>query len=196
MSDDSVGRIILSDPNTEHSFSREGTDKIVRPTGFTRVRARSQGVCFSPRLAEADKLAVTMAPGVETSCSALRRGGSGLIRELSVSLDEPPCSTLPTLLAGPPRSCNRRTPQPNRRTPLAAFTVSRAARASDPRRVSEHTDGHTRPSSAFEQVATLCTATTPDIATSSRTRRTQRVLHEERNARQRPAAGRESHRHH
>ena len=194
MSDDSVGRTILSDPNTEHSFSREGTDKIVRPTGFTRVRARSQGVCFSPRLAEAHKLATMTAPGVETSRSALGRSGSGLIRELPLCLDGPPCSTLPTLLAGLPRSCNRRTPQPNCRTPLAAFTVSRATRASDPRRVSEHTDGHTRPSSAFEQVATLRTATTPTNATS-RTRRTQRVPHEEGNARQRPAAGREPHRH-
>ena len=181
----------------EQLFSQKRrTDNTVRLSyGFTRVRARSQGVCFSPRLAEAEKLAVMTAPGVETSCSALRRGGSGLIRELLVSLDESPCSTLPTLLAGPPRSCNRRTPQINRRTPLAAFAVSRATRASDLRRVSEHTDGHARPSPAFEQVVTLRTATT-SINATSRTRRTQRVLHEERNARQRPAARREPHRHH
>ena len=184
----------MPDPNTiEHCF-QTGTGKSARPTGFTRVRARSQGVCFSSRLAEAHKLAVMTAPGVETSCSALRRGGSGLIRELIVSLDEPPCSTLPTLLTSPPRSCNRRTPQINRRTPLAVFTVSCPTRTNDPRRSSEHTDGHARPSPAFEQAATLRTATTP-TDTTSRTRRTQRVLHEERNARQRPAAGREPHRH-
>lgn len=171
------------------------TGQSVRPTGFTRVRARSQGVCFSPRLAEAEKLAARSAPGVETSPTALRRGGSGLFRELISCLDEPPCSTLPTLLAGPPRSCNRRTPQINRRLPFAAFTVSRTTCASDPRRVREHTDGHARPSPASEQVAKFHTAATP-TNTTSRTRRTQRVLHEERNAGQCPAAGREPHRHH
>ena len=157
------------------------------------MRARSEGVCFSLRLAEAHKLAAMTAPGVVTSCSALGRGGSGLNRELFVSHDRPPCSTSPTLLAGPPRSCNRRTPQTNCRTPLAVCIASRALRADDPRRVEQDTDGHARPSPAFEQVVTLRTATTPDIATSDRTRRTQRVLHEERNARQRLAARREPH---
>ena len=163
---------------------------IARRIGFTRVRARSQGVCVLPRSAVAEKLTAMMASEVVTSRSALGRGGSGLLREPTVSLGEPPCPALPTLLDGPLSSSDKRTMRPNRRTPLA---VSRVTRASESRRASQRSDGHARPSPAFEQVVTLRTATTPDIATSDRTRRTQRVLHEERNARQRLAARREPH---
>ena len=191
-----MGGTLLPDPEQHRTqFLKKTTDKFVRPTGFTRVRARSQGVCFLPRMAEADKPVAMTAPGVETSCSAFGRGGSGLIRELSVSLDKPPCSTLPTLLAGLPRSSHQRTPPPDCRTSLAVFTASRATRAGELRRANQDTDGPARPSPAFEQVATRRTATTLKDSTS-RTRRTQRVLHEERDARQRPATGRKPHRHH
>ena len=155
------------------------------------MRARSDGVCFLPRLAEAITPAAVMAPKVEASCSALRRGRSGQTCESSLILSEPPCSTLPTLLAGLPRSCNRRTPQPDCRSRIAASVDSRIARVNDLRHVNQNSDGRARPSSALEQVVSLRTAITPDIATIKRTRRTQRVLHEERNARQRLAAGRE-----
>lgn len=174
-----------------------GTGKSARPTtGFTRVRAPSQGVCVSSRPAEADKLSALTAPAVVTSHSALDREGSGLFREFAVSLDEPPCSTWPLLLAGLPRSCYRRTPQTNRRSLLAVSIASHAAGVSEARQVHRNMHGHACPSPASEQVVPLRTTTTTDIATSRRTRRTQRVLHEERNARQRPPAGREPHRHH
>jgi hypothetical protein len=108
-----------------------------------------------------------------------------------------PCSTLPTLLIGPPRSWNYRTPGPDRRTTLAAnWTFSNAARAADSRRNSRHSDGRFLPSPASEQVVNHRTATAPNIATSSRTRRPQRVQYEEGNARQCDAAGRKPHRHH
>ena len=195
-------------PQTSNTVSQEKTGKSARPTGFTRVRARSQGVCVSPRLAAAEKPAALTAPGVVTSRSALSRGGRRHSCEPSLSFDTSPCSTLPTLLIGPMRLCDPQSPQPNRRTPLASLFASsttrlaangeaeNAARADGPQQSCRRFDGHARPSLAFEQVATQRTATTPTNATSSRTRRTQRVLHEKRNARQCPAAGREPHRHH
>ena len=180
----------------EQLFSQKrATDNDVhRSYGFTRVRARSKGVCGSPRLAATDKFAAITAPGVLTS----REAKVSLVEPRSSILeDQPPCLTSPTLLIGPPRSWNHRTPDPDRRTTLAAnWTLSNAVRAADSRRDSRHSDERSRPSPAFEQVADHRTATASIIATSSRTRRPQRVLYEEGNARQCDAAGRKSHRHH
>lgn len=181
--------------NITQLFSQKRTaDNNVRhPYGFTRVRARSKGVCGSPRLAATDKFAAITAPGVLTS----REATVSLVEPRSSILEDPsPCLTSPTLLIGPPRSWNHRTPGLDRRTTLAAnWTFSNAVRAADSRRNSRHTDGHFLPSPAFEQVVNHRTATAPTIATSNRTRRPQRVLYEEGNARQCDAAGRKSHRH-
>lgn len=180
----------------EQLFSQKRTkdNDVRRPYGFTRVRARSKGVCGSPRLAATDKFAAITAPGVPTS----REATVSLVEPWSSILEDPsPCSTSPTLLIGPPRSWNHRTPDPDRRTTLAAnWTLSNAVRAADFRRDSRHSDERLRSSPAFEQVTDHRTATASIIATSSRTRRPQRVLYEEGNARQCDAAGRKPHRHH
>ena len=187
---------VRSRTTIEQLFSQKRTaDNDVRHSyGFTRVRARSKGVCGSPRLAATDKFAAITAPGVFTS----REAKVSLVEPRSSILeDQPPCSTSPTLLIGPPRSWNYRTPDPNRRTTLAAnWTLSNAVRAADSRRDSRHSDERLRPSPAFEQVTDHCTATAPIHDTSSRTRRPQRVLYEEGNARQCDAAGRKPHRDH
>lgn len=179
----------------EQLFSQKRpTDNDVRLSyGFTRVRARSKGVCGSPRLAATDKFAAITAPGVFTS----REAKVSLVEPWSSILEDPsPCSTSPTLLIGPPRSSNHRMPGPDRRTTLVAdWTFSNAVRAADSRRDSRLSDERLRPSPAFEQVTDLRTATASNIATSSRTRRPQRVLYEEGNARQCDAAGRKPHRH-
>lgn len=175
------------------SQKRMPDNDVRRPYGFTRVRARSKGVCGSPRLAATDKFAAITAPGVLTS----REAKVSLVEPWSSILeDQPLCSTSPTLLIGPPRSWNHRTPDPDRRTKLAAnWTFSNVVRAADSRRVSRHSDERLRPSPAFEQVTDLRTAAASNIATSSRTRRPQRVLYEEGNARQCDAAGRKPYRH-
>ena len=187
---------VRSRTTIEQLFSqkRKTDNDVRRPYGFTRVRARSKGVCGSPRLAATDKFAAITAPGVFTS----REAKVSLVEPRSSILEDPsPCSTSPTLLIGPPRSASHRTPDPDRRTKLAAnWTLSNAVRAADSRRVSRHSDERLRPSPAFEQVTDLRTAAASIIATSSRTRRPQRVLYEERNARQCDAAGRKPHRHH
>ena len=192
---------VRSRTTIEHLFSQKrATDNDVhRSYGFTRVRARSKGVCGSPRLAATDKfaavkLAAVTAPGVLTS----REAKVSLVEPRSSILeDQPPCSTSPTLLIGLPRSWNHRTPSPDRRTTLAAnWTLSNAVRAADSRRDSRHSDERLRPSPAFEQVTDHRTAAASIIATSNRTRRPQRVLYEEGNARQCDAAGRKPHRDH
>ena len=187
-------RLIANDHRTLFSQKRATDNDVRRSYGFTRVRARSKGVCGSPRLAATDKFAAITAPGVLTS----RETKVSLVEPWSSILEDPsPCSTSPTLLIGPPRSWNHQTPDPNRRTSLAAnWTLSNAVRAADSRRDSRHSDERLRPSPAFEQVTDLRTATASIIATSSRTRRPQRVLYEEGNARQCDAAGRKPHRHH
>ena len=187
---------VRSRTTIEQLFSQKrATDNdVCRSYGFTRVRARSKGVCGSPRLAATDKFAAITAPGVFTS----REAKVSLVEPRSSILEDPsPCSTSPTLLIGPPRSASHRTPDPDRRTKLAAnWTLSNAVRAADSRRVSRHSDERLRPSPAFEQVTDHCTATAPIHDTSSRTRRPQRVLYEEGNARQCDAAGRKPHRDH
>lgn len=213
------------------SQKRAADNDARRSYGFTRVRARSNGVCGSPRLAATGKFAVV-------KFAAVKAPGAMTSREPTVSLVEPrssiledssPCSTSPTLLIGLPRSFHKRMPQPYRRNWLAAWSTSRedrcmvfvsrgpeagepadppgnfvlaanstllnVVRAADSRRASRYSDGLSCPSPAFEQFADYGTAATPRDATSSRTRRPPRVLHEERNARQCDAAGRKPHRH-
>lgn len=176
------------------SQKRTADNDARRSYGFTRVRARYKGVCGSPRLAATNPFAAITAPGVLTS----REAKVSLVEPRSSILEDPsPCSISPTLLIGPPRSWNQRMPDPDRRTTLAMnWTFSNAVRAANSRRVSRHSDERLRPSPAFEQVTDLRTATASIIATSYRTRRPQRVLYEEGNARQCDAARRKPHRHH
>lgn len=161
------------------------------------MRARFQGITDSPKLVAALKASTTTVSKANVIRNANDRSGKRLSCDPSVSLDELPCLALPSLLAGPSRLLDRQTSRRDRRTSFAVSTVWHVPHASGIRRVIQRCDGHACPSSAIEQVATatLWMATVLSDATS-RTRRIQRVLHEEGNARQRPAARRESHCHH
>jgi hypothetical protein len=79
---------------------------------------------------------------------------------------------------------------------VAQRTLWNAVCAAEVRLVSQCSDGRARSSPTCEQFVDEFTAKVLIDATNSRTRRSQRVLHEERNARQRDAAGRKPHRHH
>ena len=149
--------------------------------------------------------------------TARRKLASGRRCHLLEAVDPTPCSTSTTPLAAPNRLSQQPTTGPLSRTTLVASPNSRlpgngtsgsqqacsatrrshraastpinAAHASELRGPSRFSDGRARPSSASEQVWTSRTVT------STRTRNQQRVLHEERDARQCAPAGREPHRH-
>ncbi len=219
--------------------------------GFTRVRARSKGVCGSPKLAAAEKQAVRTTSGLTAfrsskgqekrqSCKPVwlfvellspilirQKLASGCCSGSLSKEDHPPCKTSLSLLVAQRFSMNSTTLPPDRRTLLAVstsacklrltgfhirgrrngqqadplrqplletrWTSSNAAAQALPQLDDQHSDGQFRSSQAIEQDNDLRMATSPKEMTSRRTRRPQRVLHEERNARQRLATGRKPH---
>ena len=149
--------------------------------------------------------------------TACRKFASGRRRHRLGAVDPMPCSMSTTPLVAPERLSEQPTTGPLSRTTLvvssdprlpgtgtsgsqqacsakrrshrAAFTPINAADAIELGGPSQFSDGRARPSSASEQVWTSRTVT------SNRTRNSQRVLHEERDARQRAPARREPYRH-
>ena len=142
-----------------------------------------------------------------STITARRSFYSGRRCDLRGAVDPTPCSTFLIPLAAPVRLSQPPTGPFRRTTRVAAiespvqeigFSGSLQADSATTRslRVAiafcghrRFSDGHARPSPASEQVRTSRTVT------SHSTRNSQRVPHEKRNARQRPAAGREPHRH-